>query len=254
MTPIEAKSHDSDTMNADLFIPDIACKFILLQRTDFIRFTKKRPYRFLVNRVPLITYERVVALEARVRRPEIKRQYRDCMNEEYGSIKDHLPERCATVLDIGCGLAGIDVLLDRHYAKQAPSFFLLDRTHVEEDVFYMFEDKGAFYNSLELTEQVLAANGVDDARVHLLDATDGNDIPIAGQVDLALSLLSWGFHYPVATYLNTVYELLNDGGCVIIDVRKGTDGLDLLANKFGEYVILHEKRNHLRVCARRGCR
>lgn len=239
-------------MNAELFIPHTACKFILLQRTDFIRFTRRRPYRLLVNWMPLITYERAVALEARVRQSEIKRQYRDCMNDEYQSIKDCLPARCASVLDIGCGLAGIDVLLDRHYATQSPSFFLLDKTHVEKHIFYMFEDKGAFYNSMELTEQVLAANGIDRDRVHLLHATGGNDVPIVEKVDLVLSLLSWGFHYPVATYLDTVYELLNEGGSVILDVRRATDGLDLLKGKFGGYVVLREKRNHLRICARKG--
>ncbi|MGD8818198.1 MAG: class I SAM-dependent methyltransferase, partial [Acidobacteriota bacterium] len=216
-----------------------------------IRFTRRRLARFLMKRVPSLNYERVVALEARVRRSEVKRQYRDCMSKEYASIAACLPQRCRGILDIGCGIAGIDVHLDAHYEGGAPHFFLLDRSHVEERVYYMFEPRGAFYNSLELSRQVLVANGVEESRVTLLEATETNDIAVDAAVDLVLSLRSWGFHYPVGTYLDRVYELLAEGGCLILDVRKGTNGFDRLKDRFGTFVTLLEKRNHARICARK---
>jgi SAM-dependent methyltransferase len=173
------------------------------------------------------------------------------MRDEYNSIKHVLPNSCSTVLDIGCGVAGIDVFIERHYSGQAPDFYLLDKSRVEQSVFYMFHEQAAFYNSLNVAGETLHANGISNGRIHLIEATDRNEIGMGAPVDLALSLLSWGFHYPVATYVERVHELLSEHGVVILDVRKGTDDIEVLRRTFGRVDIIFATGKQYRVVARK---
>ncbi len=239
----------------DLQLSDAAIPYILFQRTAYLRLPHTFLYRvankLIGDKFPL--YHRVVDLEARRDPKRIRQLYSADMRQELASFQSHLPEECASWLDIGCGIAGIDVLLHRHYQaqQQTPEIYLLDKSRVEDEVFYMYKAKGAFYNSLEEAKSTLVANGVEAARVHLLEANDRNEIPTDGPLDLILSLISWGFHYPVSVYLDPVHRLLSERGVLILDVRKETDGLDLLRERFGSVEIITEAERHLRVAARK---
>ncbi|ODR98518.1 hypothetical protein AUC68_08835 [Methyloceanibacter methanicus] len=116
--------------------------------------------------------------------------------------------------------------------------FLLDKTDMESQIWYMFEQKGAFYNSLDLAKETLTINGVDPSIVKLIEAPSNGEIPLEEKsIDLVLSTISWGFHYPVSTYIDSVAKILSDDGVLIIDVRKGTDGVAELQNHFKVSVI-----------------
>ena len=181
----------------------------------------------------------MVEFEAKIRAQKIIDMYFSGMKREYETLQVFLPVNCSKILDIGCGIAGIDVYINEHYSSQSIEYYLLDKSEVKENVYYMFKDKGAFYNSLDLAKATLASNGIHE----------NNDINIEKNVDLALSLISWGFHYPVNTYLDKVYALLNRKGVLILDIRKGTDGLDLITKKFGEYRKILETDKYIRICA-----
>ena len=96
---------------------------------------------------------------------------------------------------------------------------------------------------------MLSMNGVPEENIHLLEATDDNKIDIHQRLDLVISLISWGFHYPVSTYLDRVYELLQKNGCLIIDLRKNTEGLKELEWKFSSVTPYFETKTSLRVVA-----
>jgi SAM-dependent methyltransferase len=230
-------------------IPDMAVKYILYQRTEYIALQKTLLFRALRKLVPSFNYNRMVVAEAMLRKSKIKDMYLDDMEKEYLSIKQYLPEKCTDILDIGCGVAGIDIFLNEHYRNREIDFYLLDKTQIDEGVYYLFEEKGSFYNSLSVAKELLTNKGVHADRVHLLEATENNEIILDGKVDLALSLISWGFHYPVSIYLKKVYELLNNDGRLILDVRKDTTGLELIAEIFGSYKVILEKRKLTRICA-----
>jgi hypothetical protein len=66
-----------------------------------------------------------------------------------------------------------------------------------------------------------------------------------------ISLISWGFHYPVNVYLSEVSRVLSKNGAVILDVRKDSPGLNDLRSRFGTVTTLSEKPKFLRVLARR---
>jgi len=98
---------------------------------------------------------------------------------------------------------------------------------------------------------MLTVNGIPAARVHLVSARESHEIPTDARIDLVVSLISWGFHYPIDMYLEQVYDLMNDGGVLVTDLRRGTDGLRSLQKMFGRVDIILEKEKLQRVVARR---
>ena len=111
-----------------LNISDKAVKYILFQRTEYITYRNTFIVRALKKLLPFLNYNRMIWLESKMRRSAIKQLYIDDIEKEYFSIRGFLPENCSNVLDIGCGVAGIDVLLNEHYINNKVDFYLLDRT------------------------------------------------------------------------------------------------------------------------------
>lgn len=230
-------------------VPNEALKYILFQRTAYLRFPNTFTYHVLNRILPFSIFNQVVAIETKIGPSRIKSLYEDDMRKEYLTIKDFLPKTCSSILDIGCGVAGIDIFLNMHYIGKQPLFYLLDKTKIEKSIFYDFKPKGAFYSSLDVSKSMLIQNAISENCVHLVEATDNNDINIDCNVDLVISLISWGFHYPVETYLNKAHEVLNKGGSLIIDVRKGTNGIDVLNNVFSKLTVIYDEKKFKRVLA-----
>jgi SAM-dependent methyltransferase len=242
-------SMDTCGMKSEICLPDRAVRYVLFQRTNYLVIPRSLVFKVLKRLLPWQLNNAVVGLESALRRRRIKELFNDDIRRDFEQIRFALPERCGRILDIGCGVAGIDVLLHGHFASCNPVLYLLDKSQVERRVYYGFERKGAFYNSLDVTSEVLTANGVAAENIHLLQATDDHRIDIDQPLDLAISLISWGFHYPAETYLDRVYELLRPGGHLILDLRKGTGGEDTVRRRFGEMRLLHEGLKHRRFVA-----
>jgi SAM-dependent methyltransferase len=234
--------------------PDEALPYVLLQRTEYLVIPSKK---FLVRVLCRLTgrsaVEAAVMVESRVRRRAIRRRYDADMRAEYASLREWLPERPEAILDVGCGLGGIDILLFEHYKRErALHFYLLDRTQTDTGITYGFKSRADFYNSLELTRHMLVKNGLPAESLTTIEARDDNGIDLPGRVDLVISLISWGFHYPVATYLKRSHELLLPGGRLILDVRKNVDGLQEIETTFGNAQVIFEDTKRRRVLAIRG--
>jgi len=221
---------------------------ILFQRTQYLLFWSHRPARFLINALPFLSYEKSVYFEAKCFPGRVEGLYAKDIHSDFAMIAPHLPAGTRSVLDIGCGVAGIDILIYHHFKKTAPAIHLLDKSHIDANVFYDFKSKGAFYNSLAKAREFLAANGVPEDKVHTHEVGEDGRIG-AGRFDVALSLISWGFHYPLDVYLDQVCAQLNPGGRVIVDIRKNTAGFDLLNQKFPSCTTIHETSKYERVVA-----
>jgi protein-L-isoaspartate O-methyltransferase len=62
----------------------------------------------------------------------------------------------------------------------------------------------------------------------------------SGTFDVIISLISWGFHYPVSTYLDVVYDNMAENGILILDVRKNQNQEVLLTSKFETVKVIHD--------------
>ena len=199
-------------MNTEIQIPDQMVKYILFQRTSYAKYARNKLFLIFNKYSPISFYEKI--------------------------------------LDIGCGAAGIDVFLHRHYGlPDRLDFYLLDKSTIDKKVYYNYEPKGSFYNSLELARDFLCRNGLSERRIHLIEATAENTIDAPAGIDFVISLISWGFHYPVDTYLDRVYKLMRDGGHLIIDLRPGTGGEELLKGKFRQIRKISDFKKTCRILA-----
>ena len=231
-----------------------AAKYVLFQRTQYIKYANDRLVMGIDRRVPLPVFNTAVRIEGALNQSLIADQYFAEMKTEFASIRPHLPETCAAWMDIGCGIGGIDVLIWEHYAKgrasdDCPDVYLLDKTATAGKVWYGFKNTGAFYNSLPAAKAFLADNGVDAGKIHTLEASDDNAIAMDRSLDLVLSLISWGFHYPVETYLDRVHALLRPHGRLLIDVRTDTDGFARITDKFSSATSVLDTDKYRRVLA-----
>ena len=123
-----------------------------------------------------------------LQRPESK--YEEELKADFRQIEPFLQEKVESILDIGCGMAGIDVYLKRKFPDS--KLYLLDGDG--EKAKYGWNAVSTPYNSRKSTEALLKANGF--AVDKWFDIGTKEEL----KADLIISLLSWGFHYPLNTY------------------------------------------------------
>jgi SAM-dependent methyltransferase len=233
-------------VNYELIVPDRIIIYILFQRTNCQYF----PFRAMNFCTRGIFYKNFCHLDVKMRKSLIKQKYTSEIFSEYNDIKNWLPKECNKVLDVGCGIGGIDIFLFRHYNSDPDiSFYLLDKTDIADNIYYGFRQSGAFYNSLEYAKLLLSSNGISEEKINLTYATSNYTINNDQIYDLILSLYSWGFHYPVSTYAEAVYSHLDKGGRVILDIRNNSNGIQDLHALFDQVVIISENKRSQRVIA-----
>jgi SAM-dependent methyltransferase len=144
--------------------------------------------------------------------------YNARMVREFDEIKKWLPARVESVLDIGAGLGGIDIMIANHCGPI--KIHLLDGDGDEEVRRMSYGKNRGAWADRNLGVEFVRANVDTDCRVVGVE-TSVHSVP----ADLILSLMSWGFHYQVSYYAEMVRRSLNRGGRVILDIRNRSDGL-----------------------------
>ncbi len=234
----------------DLYIKKDLLQYILMQRTQYLK--KTIIHKAVAKLLRVFSFSDFGSIKANIllNHNGIKNEYNTDMWSEYISIKDQLPESAENILDIGCGIGGIDIYLYKHY-KNSSNIFLIDKSAIDDNLHYGFKDQGSFYNSLLLTRTFLIENNVPEERIFVQEANAENIIEFNQQFDLIISLISWGFHYPVETYLRSAFDKLKTNGMIIIDVRKDSNGIEELKEEFKEVNIIKEFSKHFRVMVKK---
>jgi len=234
------------SLTTEFELPSDAVPYILLQRMETQKFRDLRyvlPYgRTLYN---LVYNNFLYHAEASIREDEIKDHYLREIREEYRSIREYLPDTVTSILDVGCGIGGINLYLSRHYEDHQPIFYLFDKTEVSDSVYYQFKDNAAFYNSLTVAKEALKRNNVNEKNLYTLDADEFEPSSLK-RVDCCLSLISWAFHYPLDTYLDDVMECLAEDGSLLIDIRKQTGQFEEATRYFEDYDIIESTEKYRR--------
>lgn len=176
--------------------------------------------------------------EQRTHYTDISTQYGEELQRTYDTFKSYLPANVNHILDIGSGMAGIDVFVGRRYPKA--TIHLLDKQGVSPTInagFNRTADQFAHYNDFDGAIELLRENGLYNPIL----TYDMNRVAYPQQpYDVVISLLSWGFHYPIHTY---------DVDCIgtmIVDCRKDTDSEAQLSD-YGKVTVVHEGRKFRRV-------
>ncbi len=167
----------------DLVIPDACVPFIRLQRSRYVERKCPDP-------------------------EEVKRRYAAHVAEDFAGMEPHLPERVSRILEIGCGVAALQVFLARRYPDA--TLELLDADEITTQGGAGYSEKSELYNSHARTEELLAANNVAVTYWHKVGTKD------LLEADLVISMASWGYHYPLSTY--RVRTPL-----AIVDLRRGPE-------------------------------
>lgn len=152
--------------------------------------------------------------------PKSGEAYAAAVQFDFEAMKPWLLE--GDLLDIGCGVGGPTSLIAQHCKGKV---HLVDGTgwgqrHVGYD---SVMDP---YNDRQATELMLLANGITDFQWWPVGA---KTLP---KVRNVVSLISWGWHYPVSTYLGAVEDALETGGRLILDLRPGKGGEQALSRSF----------------------
>jgi len=139
------------------------------------------------------------------------------------------PEVC---VDIGAGLGGVSVCLAKHWPKC--KFIILDRDGYEGRKIDFGSGFGK-YNSMTEAGRFLGAAGVSHG------LCDIDKQPPPKKVDLAFSILSWGFHYPIAEHIDWVSKAADH---LVIDCRVGTGAERELLRHYDRALLIRQAHKH----------
>lgn len=158
--------------------------------------------------------------------------------ERINNLLPHLPDKVGSILDIGSGLGGIDILLYRWYDEK-PTITLLDGAAEVAKV----EKHAEPFNSASVALDFQTANGVK--AVTFMDYKKLKP----GMFDIVLSFRAWCFHIAPSAYMDYVKRSIHPGSMVIVDVRKEPDGhfwREQLEDNFRLHGIIESGSKHER--------
>lgn len=151
------------------------------------------------------------------------------------ALDENPPDRIA---DIGAGYGFVDLMLWRRFGCD---IVLIDIE--ESDVrHFHFNEQAAGYANLATARLFLEANGVPPHQITTINPKQ-EALAQAGEVDVAFSLISCGFHYPAETYDAFYRQNLRPDGTLILDIRTGSRGMRYLKT-LGQVDVLNTGQKH----------
>lgn len=103
----------------------------------------------------------------------------------------------STAIDLGCGIG----YQTHQIGKLLPDvhFDMLDKTGVEKP--NQYTDTGYLHNNLDMTLDYVLKKSINAS------VWDVDEYPWNTTVDVVLSTLSWGWHYPIQLYIDRVLDV-----------------------------------------------
>ena len=209
-------------------------KLLLLQRNELLtekqKWKRKKFGRFLFTNF-FINFNQAknISLDAE-----------NLFKSEIDTFKNFLPRTCNNIMDIGCGLGIINILLNKFYNDKI-SFYLLDKNRIDKKIKYGFSSNYESYNDLNETKRILLENNISENNLFLFDVE--KNIQIDSKIDLVISLKSMGYHYPFETYLQLLLKCCNENTIFIFDVSVDTFDEILFKKYFENIVTIYEEKS-----------
>ena len=185
-------------------------------------------------------------IESRLRRRPILQGALDAVAREVEKITDYVGDRpVRRLVDIGCGHGLADLVFWRKYRCHI-HLVDIERT---DDKHHAYHSKGAGYASLKAARKFLMDNGVPASDIKTTNPR--RDELVDGDVDLIVSMISAGFHYPISTYTDFAIRALRGGGALVFDARKKTGQEEALSG-FARVDVIAEGPKHKKLAAIKG--
>lgn len=166
-----------------------------------------------------------------------ERAYERNTVERVNNILPHIPEKVSSILDVGSGLGGIDVLLYRWFDCK-PHITLLDGATYDAKV----ERHNEPFNNARVALDFQRENGVKNVSFMSHDKLEPEEF------DLIISFRAWCFHIAPRVYLEYVRSACHDRTVIIVDVRKSDAEFwrDDILNEFKYVATIEEGKKYER--------
>jgi len=210
-------------------------KLLLLQRNEFLSPIQKK-IRKLFGRllftkffIHFFQYQNLDDLAS------------NAIEKEFNNIIKYIPKNIKNVMDIGCGLGLINIFINEHF-KKIQKFHLLDKNKIDSKIKYGFSKDYESYNQLLLTKKILINNGIHKKKINLIDVNKKFSFE-EESVDLVISLVSMGYHYPISEYINLLRKISTNDTIFIFDLATEYQDLNILSQYFKYYEIIEKTDN-----------
>lgn len=163
-----------------------------------------------------------------------KAAYEASLADVFASVLPALPCECRSVLDIGSGLGGIDILVAKHYSPQ-PKITLLDGIDDEPVVKQSFRT----FSNARVAVDFHQKNGSQVTTVHAVPDF---------KYDLIHSYFAYGFHIHPGDYLKDILKARHEKTVCIFDVRRSKrEWLREFIEALGQPKVLHQAEKYVRL-------
>ena len=149
---------------------------------------------------------------------DYKKAYSLFCAKEFELIKPYIGSP-KNVLDLGCGIGRMSVYLHTQLRDDSIHYILADGN--DESLFkikYGWNNKKSrYYNSINLMNLFAESNGLKNFRSVNLQKESIEDLR---NIDLIMSFLAVGFHFPIEEYLETLKISASSDCVMIFGIRK----------------------------------
>ena len=184
-------------------------KLILFQRVELLNSFQKKIRkifgRYLFKNFMINFFLNIKKIES---------IYYNRMLEEFNEIKGEIEISNKSILSIGGGLGGLDLILSSYF-KQA-NFSIIERNYISKKIIYGWDNNNSeAYNILDLTFKFLTNNGMSQNNFKIYDF-DKKNLPIK-KFDMIISLYSLDYHYDFKVYEDYFREISTKNTKFIFD-------------------------------------
>ena len=205
-------------------------KLLLLQRNEFLSSTQVK-IRKLFGRA-LFTKFLIYFFQEK----NLNKKVHDQIQKEFESIKDYLPRDIKNIMDIGCGIGLIDIFFNKFY-HGTTNFYLLDKNYIDNKIVYGFSEDYESYNISTITKNFLINNNIENNKLNLIDV-EGKYYIEPNSIDLCVSLVSMGYHYPLSIYLELLKNACHEKTVFIFDIATEYQSVEELRKIFKNVKII----------------
>lgn len=228
---------------------------ILLQRTD-IQKTNSRVVKKIIS-LTRNKFSFMIAMLKSVRFEKVFKAYESEITHEsnllHKLIIEEFPYGDLHILDIGAGVGGYHRkwISETHYNC---NLYLMDNSEFNfRALAYGHGESDRYYNSLSLAKKFLSH--LENAKVVISTIEIKKEYPreLPDSLDLIISFISWGFHYPLEEYWSAMIKKMRSrSSLILVDLRKlSTSYSFLLGQTEFSFQILSSNQKYDRVLIRK---